>query len=175
MWLHGKFHPGVPLIFAWERKRSMFSPTFLLLVFPKFLRESGFLATLILQLHCLLYLYVTYRYHVNEKLVIYYATKQCVVERKAKYMMMRKRVIKKRSKWTNHGRTGGRIWNISIRRGWEFCRSKERFTELCKELRPYIYPGISPDVTLPLEETIWYINAQCFINTSLSKVTLHSW
>ena len=46
----------------------------------KLFHQFGLVATLLLQLHGLLYVYIIYQYHVNERLSIYYAVKRTIVQ-----------------------------------------------------------------------------------------------
>ena len=46
-----------------------------------FFINFGLIATLLLQLHGLLYVYITYRHHVNKRLSIYYAVKRTIAQK----------------------------------------------------------------------------------------------
>ena len=47
----------------------------------KLFHQFGLAATLLLQLHGLLYVYITYRHHVNKILSIYYAVKRTIAQK----------------------------------------------------------------------------------------------
>ena len=46
-----------------------------------FFQQFGLVATLLLQLHGLLYIYIIYRHHVNKRLSIYYDVKQTIAQK----------------------------------------------------------------------------------------------
>jgi hypothetical protein len=100
--------------------------------------------------------------------MIYYATKQTIVRRKARHIRMRRLLGKKRSLWVKNGRTDAwwrnMIDGISPADDWKrnFRMSRERFTELCEEFRPFITPGISPNylalsVEKKVDVTLYYL------------------
>jgi hypothetical protein len=72
--------------------------------------------------------------------MIYYATKQTIVRRKARHIRMRRLLRKKQSLWVKNGRTDAwwrnMIDGISPADDWKriIRMSRERFTELCEEL-----------------------------------------
>ena len=93
--------------------------------------------------------------------MIYYATKQTIARRKARHIRMRRLLRKKRSLWVKNGRTDAwwrnMIDGISPADDWKrnFRMSRERFTELCEELRPFITHGISPNYLALSVEKSW--------------------
>ena len=127
----------------------------------RILQQFSLFSCLLLQFHCLLYLSMAYKQHVSKQLIIYYATKQSKMRRKARHIRLRKLLRKKRSRWVNSGRTD--LWcenminGVSPDNDWKrnFHMSKGKFLELCEELRSYISPGNSPNyLTLSVEKKV---------------------
>ena len=72
---------GPGLKFRLLKSAPYFFSKWLLLMFQSFFHQFGLVATLLLQLHGLLYVYITYRHQVNKRLSIYYAVKRTIAQK----------------------------------------------------------------------------------------------
>ena len=114
-----------------------------------FSHHSILVSCLLFQFYCFIYLWAAHKQYVHRVFYSYYATKKSVAEKKARYIRARKLSRKKRAIWTKKGRTD--LWWKNMFDGvtpddeWKrnFRMSKERFFQLCEELRPYISEGIN--------------------------------
>ena len=118
------------------------------------IQQFGLFTSLLLQLHGLIYVFALLKKFRDDKLLIYYATKRTILQRKLRHIQMRKMSRKRRTVWVNDGRT--EAWWLNMIKGilpeddWKrnFRMTREKFCLLCEQLRPYLLPGKTPNYRL---------------------------
>ena len=118
------------------------------------IQQFGLFTALLLQLHGLIYVFALFKKYRDDKLLLYYATKRTIMQRKLRHLKMRKMSRKRRTVLVNDGRTEAwwlnMINGISPEDDWKrnFRMTREKFCLLCEQLRPYLLPGKTPNYRL---------------------------
>lgn len=109
-------------------------------------QQLAVLSFAFMQLHGLLYLFLLYRKRNIDLLVTHVARKRNLTVKKSKKLKLRRLRPKQRTRWVNDGRADqwwrNMLSGVSLEEDLKriFRMTKPEFEDLCKQLRPHLFP-----------------------------------